>query len=151
GTGSGAYVLDLHAAGDVNGDGVVDGLDTAALAAALGSTGGGRADVNGDGKVDAADSHLVFANLGFSPDLPPQIGIGSGFTHVELETVVPVSSFVTDPEGDPLTFRILSTSGGTARLSGDGSSVVFMPAPGFAGDAGFTFVADDGYSSSAPA
>ncbi|HEY2542331.1 MAG TPA: putative Ig domain-containing protein, partial [Gaiellaceae bacterium] len=106
GTGAGAYVLDLHAAGDVNGDQAVDGLDMAALAAALGTSSGDAgylpaADVNGDGRIDATDRHLVVADLGFSADQAPQIGTGSGFTHVDLETSIDVSSFVLDPENDP--------------------------------------------------
>ena len=155
GAGAGAYVLDLRAAGDVNGDQVVDGLDMAALAAALGTSAGdtgyvAAADVNGDGRIDSTDSHLVVANLGFSADQAPQIGTGSGFTHVDLETSVDVSTFVTDAENDPLAFRIVSASNGTARLSGDGSHVLFTPDPDFSGTASFVFVADDGFSHTAP-
>ena len=58
-------------------------------------------------------------------------------------------SFLADPEGDPLGMRIVSAEHGSARLSGDGSQVLFRPDPGFAGAAGFTVVADDGYSQSA--
>ena len=70
--------LDLHAAGDLNGDGTRrrprhggDGGSARRRAA-------GPADVDGDGHVDSTDSHLVYANLGFSPNQPPVIGAGSG-------------------------------------------------------------------------
>src|SRR5262249_26941553 len=110
--GAGSYVLSLRAAGDVNGDLRVDGLDMAA-----------SGDV--DGVVDSADRHLILANLGFAPNQAPVVGDGSGFTHVDLETPVDVSTFATDPENDPLTFRIVSAISGTARLSGDGRRVIF--------------------------
>ena len=55
---TGNYALNLTVAGDFNGDGNVDGNDSALLAAALGSTAGSAnyslaADINGDGKVNA--------------------------------------------------------------------------------------------------
>ncbi|MFN0038823.1 MAG: tandem-95 repeat protein, partial [Burkholderiales bacterium] len=155
GAGSGAYTFNLFAAGDVNADSRVDGIDAAALSAARGSTVGqasyvAAADLDRDGDVDAGDSQLLFANLGFSPNLGPSIGAGSGFTHVELETVINVSSFLTDPEGDALSFRILSAEHGIARLSGDGTRVLFRPNDGFSGAASFVVQADDGYTLSAP-
>src|SRR6185369_4028313 len=137
------------------GDSTVDGLDVAILMAARGTAAGGAgyvaaADINRDGHIDLGDSQLLFANLGYSPNQGPVIGAGSGFTHVELETSINVSSFLTDPEGDPLTFRILSSTHGIARLSSDGSRVQFLPDAGFAGDASFVVVADDGYTLSLP-
>ena len=105
----------------------------AALAAALGTVAGepgylAAADLDGDGQVDAADSHLLVREPRFLAQ--PGAGRsarGSGFTHVDLETAIRVASFLTDPEGDRLTFRIVSALHGTARLSGDGSEVLFTP------------------------
>lgn len=51
-------------AGDVNGDGVVDAFDLAALLSAWGTT-GGAADLNGDGPVDASDLAILLANWTF--------------------------------------------------------------------------------------
>src|SRR5204862_2997801 len=154
GAGSGAYTLRLFAAGDANGDGQVDGRDFAVLDAARGSAVGDarydvRADIDDDGRIDATDIQLVYANLGFAPNQAPSVHAFTGFTHVELEAAIAVSSFLADPEGDPLGMRIVSAEHGSARLSGDGSQVLFRPDPGFAGAAGFTVVADDGYSQSA--
>ena len=69
-------------AGDLNGDGNVDGNDSALLAAALGSTAGGAnyslaADINGDGKVDQQDAVILASDYGFHattaavPTAPP--------------------------------------------------------------------------------
>ena len=56
-----------------------------------------------------------------------------------------------DPDGDPIT-AVLSTdvSHGTLVLDPDGSWT-YAPAPGFVGTDSFTFVATDGFMSSAPA
>ena len=154
-TGAGAYTMRLFAAGDADADGKVDGIDAGMVAAARGKQAGdagfvAAADANFDGLIDATDSQLMFANLGYAPNQGPSVGAGTGFTHVELETAINVSAFLTDPEGDPLTFRILSSTNGTARLSGDGTKVLFRPEDGFSGAADFVVVADDGYTLSAP-
>ncbi|MCI0540735.1 MAG: Ig-like domain-containing protein, partial [Verrucomicrobiales bacterium] len=55
----------------------------------------------------------------------------------------------TDQDGDTLLFFVSSASGGVATLAGDGRTVLFSPAAGFAGEAGFEFqAADDGGISS---
>ncbi|MBI3348492.1 MAG: putative Ig domain-containing protein, partial [Burkholderiales bacterium] len=154
GSGAGDFRLSLFAAGDVNGDSRVDGSDAAALMAARGTRAGEAgflrsADINRDGQVNATDAQLLFANLGFAPNQGPTVGAGSGLTHVDLLTQVPVASFLSDPEGDPLSFRIVSSTHGVATLSGDGTRVLFRPEAGFAGDATFTVIADDGFTQSA--
>jgi hypothetical protein len=69
-------------------------------------------------------------------------------THQDLEVAAAVQGFLSDPEGDPTFYRVVGATNGTARLSGDGRSVLFTPALGFTGQAGFEVVADDGFSSS---
>ncbi|MFT3856663.1 MAG: dockerin type I domain-containing protein [Aquabacterium sp.] len=154
GTGSGGYTLKLYAVGDVNGDARVDGQDAALMSAARGSQQGdgtyvAAADLTRDGKVDQADAQLLYTNLGFAPNAAPVINAGQGFTHVDLSTRVGVASFLSDPEGDRLTYRIVGATHGVAQLSGDGTQVIFKPEAGYFGDASFTIVADDGYSQSA--
>lgn len=149
----GRYRLTLFVAGDVNRDARVDGTDAALLAAARGSLAGDArylagADFDLDGDVDAADSQLLFASLGYAPNMAPQVGTAALFTHVELEVSAPLDSVVTDIEGDPISFRILGTTNGTARVGGDGRSIAFLPAEGFAGTATIQLAADDGFTTS---
>jgi RHS repeat-associated protein len=81
-TTAGSYALNLTVAGDLNGDGNVDGNDSALFAAALGSIAGASnyslaADINGDGKVDDADQVILASDYGFHaatavvPTAPP--------------------------------------------------------------------------------
>ena len=154
GVSGGSYRLSLFAAGDANRDTRVDGLDADLVAIARGSQAGdaaytSTADFNTDGRIDAADSQLLYANLGFAPNQGPRVLPGSAFTHVELETAINVSAFLDDPEGDPLTFRILSAEHGAGRISADGARVIFTPDAGFHGQASFTIIADDGFTASA--
>ena len=150
GSGSGAYTVRVFVAGDVNRDGAVDGIDAQLLddARRTGVYNVG-ADANLDGVLDNADTQLLYANLGYMANQAPTLHSGSGFTHVDLETFVGTGVLFSDPEGDGMTYRVLSTSHGTATLAGDGSFIDFVPDAGFSGDAGFVVVADDGYSSSA--
>gem|GEM_PF-3421131 len=69
---------------------------------------------------------------------------------MDLETAIAMLPLATDPEGDPLIVRLTGATNGTARLSGDGRTVLFAPETGFSGTATFSFVADDGFTMSAP-
>ena len=53
---------------------------------------------------------------------------------------------ITDPNGDPLFYRIVATTHGTATLTTDGQSARFVPTPGHSGIATLSVVADDGFS-----
>ena len=55
-----------------------------------------------------------------------------------------------DPDGDPLTVTAVGTAGhGTATVVG--ASVVYTPAPGFAGTDTFAYTIDDGRGGTATA
>jgi hypothetical protein len=71
-----SYLLEVLAAApvgvpDLNGDGVVDGIDEAIWLANVGNP-GGLGDINGDGIVDGADLLIILGSLGPFP------GAGSG-------------------------------------------------------------------------
>ncbi|MGA2035933.1 MAG: putative Ig domain-containing protein, partial [Thermoguttaceae bacterium] len=153
---SGAYTLQLFVAGDVNGDGTVDGNDGQLLMNALGSSAGqpgylAGADANRDGVVGASDMQLLASDLGFTPNLPPVVTAGQALTHESVPVAVDLAPLATDPEGDPIYFRVIAAQDGTATLGTDGHTVTFVPAAGYAGPASFQYAADDGYSSSSPA
>ncbi len=63
---------------------------------------------------------------------------------------MPVSSVISDPEGDDVFLRLISADGGQARLSADGRSVIFDPEAGRTGSVSFRVAADDGFGASAP-
>jgi Putative Ig domain/Bacterial Ig domain/Dockerin type I domain/RHS Repeat/Bacterial Ig-like domain (group 2) len=151
---SGAYTVQVFVAGDVNRDGKVNGTDAELAFAATGSAAGGpgyvaAADFNLDGKIDATDTELLFQNLGYQANQPPVATNGTATTHEDLPVQLNVQQYISDPEGDPTFYRVVGATDGTATLSNDGQGVVFTPAAGFAGQASFQIVADDGYSTSA--
>jgi YD repeat-containing protein len=153
---SGGYTLHLFVAGDVNGDGKVDGYDGQLLAAALGTSVGqsgylAGADANQDGVIDATDAQLLSSDLGFQANQPPVVTAGQALTHQDLAVSVDLATLATDPEDDRVYFRLLNPQHGSATLSPDGHTVTFIPAPGDTGLATFQYVADDGYGTSAPA
>jgi hypothetical protein len=58
----------------------------------------------------------------------------------------------TDPEGNPLTAKIITTPANSQSFSFNNSGAfTYTPAPGFAGTDSFTYVANDGTSDSGPA
>ncbi len=147
---SGGYTLRLFVAGELTGDGLVDGQDSEQLVSALSST-ARDADLDQSGTVDAADVHILASNFGFVANRPPLATNGSAKTHQDLEVRVALAGLASDPDGDPVYFHIVGAQHGTARLSGDGLSVQFTPDIGFTGQAGFQFVATDCFGTSEPA
>ncbi len=153
---SGAYSLQIMIAGDANQDGAVDGADGTLVASLIGTNAGqpgylAAADGNDDGTIGAADVQLIAANYGFSPTKPPLAQAATVLTHSGLPVPFDLAPLATDPQGDPLFFRIIGSSGGVATLNPDGHTVTFVPAAGFTGAASFQYLADDGLELSAPA
>ena len=68
------------------------------------------------------------------------------WTHTDLAINVPLSALASDPENDPIFFRITAAQNCVATLSPDGSSVRFQPQAGYSGPSQFTLAADDGLS-----
>lgn len=60
-------------AGDLNGDGIVDGADLATVLGAWG-TYGSHGDANGDGKVDSRDMRAILVGWGFCPQADFECG-----------------------------------------------------------------------------
>ncbi|WP_372898963.1 Ig-like domain-containing protein, partial [Stieleria sp.] len=148
---SGAFTAEIFIAGDVNSDGRVDANDSQLLAGALGSSSGDAnyqvaIDSNRDGIIDASDVQILNANLQFAANLAPTLDSDSKLTHENLEVVFPVSDLADDVDGDAVFLSILSSIGGTATLVDSGSSLRFVPAVGFVGDAAVELRATDGYS-----
>lgn len=153
---AGAYTLRVEISGDVNADGKVDGVDAQQVLAALGTSTGdpgfvAAADADRNGRIEPADVQLLGSNFGFLANRPPVTTNGAALTHVDLDVVVPLASLATDPEDDPVFFRVINPANGSVQLRGDGTAVIFRPTPGFSGEAQFEVIADDGFASSAPA
>jgi large repetitive protein len=152
---AGGYRIDLSVAGDLNRDGLVDGLDSQLLTLALGSHAGDAGyrtsyDLNRDLVIDGKDVQILGSNYGFIANRPPVITPSAILTHKDLETRFSLTDRVKDPEGDAIFYRLLNPVNGSVQVSSDGKGVVFVPTPGYVGAASFDLIADDGFSSSAP-
>ncbi|MAE63850.1 MAG: hypothetical protein CMJ18_06215, partial [Phycisphaeraceae bacterium] len=152
---SGAYELRARVIGDLTDDGLVDGADSQAAAAALGTSSGDagfepRADTDRNGAIDAADLQNIGGNFGFVANRPPQASPLDVLTHVDLLVEIPLADAAFDPEDDPVFYRVENVANGTAELDPTGPSVLFAPTPTINGIGGFDVVADDGFNASAP-
>ncbi|MCU0915393.1 MAG: tandem-95 repeat protein [Planctomycetes bacterium] len=141
----GAYTLAVGVAGDVNASGRVDGVDSTLLAG-----GDSLYDIDGDAVVNDTDVQILIANYGFVRNGGPELLAQSQplLTHVDLRTTLALNTLASDPDGDAVFFRIIGATHGTAALSADGMSLVFMPDAGYTGPATVQVVADDGFNSS---
>jgi hypothetical protein len=98
-----------------------------------------------DTSDDALDSAVMLQAGSFKANNPPVAEDGSFTT--DSDTPVDITLHATDPDGDPLTFAIVSQpSHGT--LDGAGDTGTYTPEPGFVGTDSFTFVANDGTADS---
>ena len=145
------YSLQLSIAGDVNRDGLVDGVDSQLLAGAISS---GNYDVtydfNRDGLINATDVQILGSNYGFTANRSPVVTPTTVLTHVDLESTISLDNLATDPEGDAIFYRIIHPVNGNVTFTPDGKSARFIPNLGYSGIASFEVIADDGFSSSAP-
>ncbi|MGF1676258.1 MAG: putative Ig domain-containing protein, partial [Rivularia sp. (in: cyanobacteria)] len=147
----GGYDLKLNIAGDVNNDGVVDGVDSAELGSAIALNNYDvRYDFNRDNVVNAADMQILGSNYGFTANRAPVITASEILTHTDLQTFIELDKLATDAEGDAIYFRLANPEQGSISFTPDGKSAVFTPNAGYYGDASFELIADDGYSTATP-
>ncbi len=138
---AGTYRIAITAAGDLDGDGAVNGTD-------LGAQDASPTDINGDGKADAADRALLLQNFGLLPNAAPVLTPQAQKTYSDLAIEIPLVEMASDAEGDPIFFEIVGAVGGTAVLTPDGCAIRFTPEAGRT-DPGRVFVrASDGYRAS---
>jgi hypothetical protein len=107
------------------------------------------------GATDAARTHAmdVPATMRRLVNAPPRIGGFAG--NVDEDTIVALTLRGADDEGDPLTFRIVTSPAVgtlTAPSTVDASSAVaeYAPPADFTGTVRFTYVANDGRADSEP-
>ena len=134
----------MFVAGDVNGDGKVDGHDAQLLTAALGTAAGQPgyllgADANRDGLVNAGRPPALDQRPRLPGQPPPVATAGQALTHQDLSVTVDLAALATDPEDDPVFFRVLNPQNGAATLSPDGHTAIFTPASGYTGPASFQY------------
>ena len=104
---AGNYTLQIAVAGDINADGLVDGLDSVLLDAAFGSVVGDPAyslvaDLDGNGTIAAPDRQILIANFGFTANRAPILvtPIDDVLTHEGLRVAIDTSHIASDPDGD---------------------------------------------------
>jgi len=150
-TGNGAAQLRLTLAGDLNSDGQVDGTDSALWEAARAAQ-DPRADLTGDGLINPADRQVLTTNTGFVANRAPQTQtpLPTLKTHTDLGLTRALAGLAEDLEGDPIYWRILGATHGSAKLNADGQTLAFTPEPGYTGEATITVQADDGFATGAP-
>ncbi|MCL4179872.1 MAG: tandem-95 repeat protein, partial [Verrucomicrobia bacterium] len=146
---AGDYTVEVYLPGDVNGDAQVDGTDSAAFAAARGSTVGQPdyllgADANRDGIVDGEDEPFLDANFSFVANREPSVQGTTVTTLRELPVTIDLSLLAQDIDGDTLRFIVSNVIHGQVRFTGDGRSAIFTPEAGYTGAAGFEIRVDDG-------
>ena len=142
-SGSGPATLKITVAGDLNRDGRIDGADSAGLAAA-------NADLDGNGVVNDGDRQLLYANYGWLANVAPLSTASADpiLTHTDLGKTLSLDTAALDREGDRLFWRVVGAAHGSAKLAGDGQSILFQPEADYVGDAAVNMQADDGYSAS---
>ncbi|MBV6627230.1 MAG: PKD domain-containing protein [Rivularia sp. (in: Bacteria)] len=93
---------------------------------------------------------ILGSNYDFAANVAPIVTPTTVLTHNDLETFIELDTIATDPEGDPIYFRLADSSNGNVSFTPDGKFVRFTPEDGYFGDASFNLIADDGYSTAAP-
>lgn len=96
-----------------------------------------------DGTTSSTDA-LVTVHVGSGTSTAPTVASGSGDLNSDEDFVSSLAPLGFDPQGDPLTFSIVSNpSHGTVSLSDDGN-FIYTPNNGFDGTDSFAFKANDG-------
>ncbi len=117
-------------------------------------------DDDGDGKRDDIELgyNTVRTTLGLIAELAgahvtvanePPSAVGQAVSTNE-DTPLAITLTGSDVDNDPLTFSV-ATQPSHGTLSGTAPNLTYTPAPDYAGPDSFTFIADDGSASSAPA
>ncbi|MEM9587454.1 MAG: putative Ig domain-containing protein, partial [Planctomycetota bacterium] len=152
---SGNFDIAIDLVGDLNRDGLVDGIDSDRMASLVGTAAGDvgydpLADIDGSGLIDITDQGLLFLNSGFIANAAPLANpeFGTPLTHTDLAIEFSLGESVIDPDGDSLFYELVGATSGTATLSRDGRSILFDPDPGFDGTASVQIRADDGFNAS---
>jgi YVTN family beta-propeller protein/YD repeat-containing protein len=141
----GACTLTLAPAGDLDGDGLVDGSDALRLDAAAGSgLPDPNADVNRDGTVDGTDRYYLERMYGFVANRAPLMTGAAVGTYLDIPVAVDLAALTSDPDGNRVDYVLTRVLNGAVVLAGDGRSAYFRPATGFTGTASFDVIADDG-------
>lgn len=141
---SGDYELQLAIAGDVNGDGKVNGVDSQLLIDAIDNSNyATNLDLNRDGVLNATDVQILGSNYGFTANRAPVVEGTQALTHEDLSVEIPLKDLAEDPEGDGVYFKVAEVEHGTVRFVDGG--VIFKPEVGYTGEASFKLFADDGY------
>ncbi|HND81548.1 MAG TPA: Ig-like domain-containing protein, partial [Accumulibacter sp.] len=110
------------------------------------------ADLTGDGLINPADRQVLTANTGFVANRAPQTQtpLPTLKTHTDLGLTRALAGLAEDLEGDPIYWRILGATHGSAKINADGQTLAFTPEPGYTGEATLTVQADDGFAAGAP-
>ena len=145
-----AYELELAIAGDVNGDGSVNGFDSRLLSDAVSNNApySKELDVNRDGVIDGVDISILGSNYGFVTNKAPTISGTTALTHEDLSVEIPLAGLGDDPEGDEVFYQAIDPVNGEVRFAPDGETVVFVPTPGYSGTASFELIGNDGFARS---
>ena len=134
----------------------VDGNDAALFDAALGSKIGDpnykpAADTSHDGEVTLDDRIFLDVNFGFASHQAPALSNGTALTHKDLPLIFDLTTLASNSAEPALTYRLIGTAHGTARISPDGASLIFTPEASFSGAANFQIQAADSLATSTAA
>lgn len=88
----------------------------------------------------------TFTDMASSPDRPPVITGGPAASNTGYVTAqtTDVSSYASDPDGDPITYVSASAGGAGSATVDSSGNVTFTPAAGFSGPATITYQIADG-------